>query len=122
MGSMHSQWEREGRKQGEKEANTERSLNLFFFFSPFYVHFSHAVFSCISLSPISTLNRVPVTPALLGTSASRGRGELGALPEASPTAVPGPLQMFASCRSGAVRGRQLSVPGGCAAADSAPLC
>ena len=78
--------------------------------------------AAIALILIPTLNRIPVIPALLGTSVSRGRGEMGALLEASPTAVPGPLQMFASCRSGAVRGRQLSVPGGCAAADSALLC
>lgn len=98
------------------------SPSFFFFFNSYYMHFSHAVFSCILLTSIPTLNRIPAIPALLSTGVSRGRGEMGALLEASPAAVPGPLQMFASCRSEAIRGRQLSAAGGCAAADSALLC
>lgn len=41
MGSVRLQWEGEGTKQAEKEANKGRSLNLCFFF--FFSLFSHAV-------------------------------------------------------------------------------
>lgn len=103
MGSVLLQWERVGKKQGEKKSRKERSLNLSFFF--FLLFLRAVVFSCISLIQIPASKRVPIILVLL-----RPTGETGALLEALPTAVPGPLQMFASCCSGPMQGRQLMQP------------
>lgn len=103
MGSVLLQWEREGKKQGVKDREIFESF-LFFFF----LLFLHAVvFSCISLIQIPASKRVPIILVLLRPTGE----ETGALLETLPAAVPGPLQMFASCCcSGAIEGRQLMQP------------
>lgn len=102
MGSVLLQWEREGKKQGVKDREIFESF-LFLFF----LLFLHAVvFSCISLIQIPASKRVPIILVLLRPTGE----ETGALLEALPAAVPGPLQMFASCCSRAIQGRQLMQP------------
>lgn len=101
MGSVLLQWEREGRKQGEKEARKdifESFLSFFFFF------FSVSACTCFQL-------HLPVpNPSFKNSPCHPIAGETGALLEALPTAVPAPLQMFASCCSGAMQRRQLIEP------------
>lgn len=91
---MLLQWEREGKKQGVKDREIFESF-LFFFF----LLFLHAVvFSCISLIQIPASKRVPIILVLL-----RPTGETGALLEALPAAVPGPLQMLPAAAAGPYR-------------------
>lgn len=79
MGSVHLQWEREGRKQTEKEANKERALNLCLFF------FLHGLFTCsfqLHLTELSPyIKQVPIILVLLVTSVSSNGGEMGAAME-----------------------------------------
>lgn len=93
MGSVLLQLEREGRKQGEKEARKERSLNISLFFV-----FAISTYTCFQLhlpDPNSLFKNGPHHPSA---------GEAGALLEALSTAVPGSLHMFA------IQGRQLIQP------------
>lgn len=92
---MLLQWEREGKKQGVKDREIFESFLFFFFFL-----FLHAVvFSCISLIQISASKRVPIILVLLRPTGE----ETGALLEALPAAVPGPLQMLPAAAAGPYR-------------------
>lgn len=92
-----------GQETRRKEVKEREIFESFLFF--FLLFLRAVVFSCISLIQIPASKRVPIILVLL-----RPTGETGALLEALPTAVPGPLQMFASCCSGPMQGRQLMQP------------
>lgn len=79
------------------------SVVVFFFFL-----FLHAlVFNCISLIQILLSKMVHIILQKWRNGPHHpNTGETGVL----PTAVPGPLQMFASCCSGAIQGWQLIQP------------
>lgn len=96
--------EREGRKQGEKEARKKRSLNLSFLFDFFCCFFSVSTCTCFQL------HLPDPNPSLKNSVHHPGAGETGVLLEALPAALPGPLQMFASCCCRAMQGRQLIQP------------
>lgn len=102
--------ERGGRKQGEKEARKKRFLNLSFLFVFFCFVGRFLGFFSVSTCTCFQLYLPESNPSFKNSPSHPGAGETVVLLEALPTAVPGPLQMFASCCCRAIQGWQLIQP------------